>query len=456
MSSNYVEIYKFNDGFIKDKSSNISSIDKKLKIMLENFRKERRESLINYYRDNGGNQAQDNKNKDKNKRKLRHSRFYKEWKLALMWSKELIEYNWLNFCSDLDIIKESPHDWFILPLANGIRCMIIHGNGYCELRNEEGWRVVAIKNSPFKHSGLTIIDGIYEKNANVFHCNDIIVWNNLNMSNSPTECRLYILKSRIEENISFTNKQMEDVNMVTRCNFNAKKSISSINLKISNFYPLKKDNIIELYKDAVMDKKVLDYTHFLFINKDSLYLPGKEDHDSLESRNHTQIRYIWRDINMKNGHKVNKCDNDLSFRLELHENLLYTSNKVLIGKIDINTPEEVNEALSLEADQEIKLKEIGYLIVDVKFKTTNILNLLENFTSSNFNYFDINNKEAINKNLFDISNISAKNKMVCKSDNIDFIIFHCIEFIQNNTESINIHNNTSFSNLDIETFINSL
>ncbi|KAH7649780.1 hypothetical protein FG379_002494 [Cryptosporidium bovis] len=455
MSSKYVEIYKYNDGFVKSKLSGISSLDKRLKKMLEDFRKERREDLINYHRGNKEGHVEDKKNKGvKNKDKLRHSKFYKEWKLASMWSKELIEYNWLNFCSRLDIIKESPHDWFILPLAKGIRCMVIHGNGYCELRDEEGWRIVVVENSPFKHLGLTIIDGIYDKNTNTFHCNDIIVWNNLNMCNSSTECRLYILKSRIEENVCNINKQIKDINMAICGVSKIKKSVPNINLKLSSYYPLTKNNIMELYRGVVIGNEAFDYTHLIFVNKNSLYLSEKEDYTYLKLQDCTQTRYIWRDSNMKKRYESNTCDLNLSFRLELHENLLYSSNKALIGQVDINKPENINEALSLETDQRVKLDESGYLIVDVKFKTINILNLLENFTSNNYNDFNINASETLNKNLFDISNISAKNKMRCKSDNIDYIIFHCIEFI-NNTESTKMHNNTSFSNLDIETLVNS-
>ncbi|KAH8585078.1 uncharacterized protein ELE39_001029 [Cryptosporidium sp. chipmunk genotype I] len=431
MNSTYSSYYKLNHGFIKAKPSDMSSIDRKLKGMLEKLRMERRQEFLKFQRTEDKERF-----KPKGKSKIVYSKFIKDWKLSRAWSKELIEYVWLSkFSEGYKYMQENPQDWLLLPIYRGSRSMLIQGNGYCELRNQNGWRMFTVKNTPFVHAGLTIIDGIYNQDQNTFYCNDLIVWNNLNICISTTECRLHFLSCRIEES-GVINKTIDstDICMISEL---GPKIIPSIRIQLGKYFPLSKDNLLHIckIKDQIRSSSS-DFDYLVFVRKDSMYDTEKDCDDS-----HLQCQecctvpkqnwLIWRDRQIES---FNDCkdreidDNTLTFRLNINEkNELYTKDKVLIGKV--NCSETLTKNLSLDNDQKILMNEFGFVFVKVKFEEENVLNLL-NLILSRYPPRICDNIRSKPKDImFELSNVSTQDKFSCKLDSSDYIFFKCIEFI---------------------------
>ncbi|OII70853.1 uncharacterized protein cubi_00998 [Cryptosporidium ubiquitum] len=431
--SSFSSYYKLNHGFIKEKPSDMSSIDRKLRNMLEKLRAERRQEFLKFQR------AEDDQNfkiKGKNKNKGKNSKFIKNWKLSRTWSRELIEYAWLSKLSEgYKSMQENPQNWLVLPIYRGRRSMLIQGNGYCELRNQDGWRMFTVKNAPFIHTGLTIIDGIYNHDQNTFQCNDLIVWNNLNICTSTTECRLHFLSCRIEES-GVTNKTVESID-VSMMSGSDPKFIPNIRIQLGQYLPLSKNNLLRLFRIGdQFSSPQSDFNYLVFVRKDSMY-DTEQEFDKLysqcqEYRTLSQQNWlIWSGQVIKAFKDYNKKEeepNGLTFRLNINEkNELYTKDKVLIG--EVNHPEILNKSLSLDNDQKILMNEYGLVFVKVKFEKENILNLLDLIASRYpFDIFS-NNHNEFKSIMFELSNVSSQDKYSSSLDNFDYIFFKCIEFV---------------------------
>ncbi|EAK89106.1 hypothetical protein [Cryptosporidium parvum Iowa II] len=456
MNSSYNSYYKLNHGFIKEKHSDMSSIDKKLRGMLEKLRTERRQKFLKFQRTEDKEYF-----KPKGKSEKVHSKFIKDWKLSKVWSKELIEYTWLSKLSEgYKSIQENPQDWLLLPICTGSRSMLIQGNGYCELRNQDGWRIFTVKNVPFAHTGLTIIDGIYNQDQNTFYCNDLIVWNNLNICISTTECRLHFLSSRIEES-GVTNRTAEsmDVSMVLDSNL---KLIPNIRIQLGKYFPLSKDSLLHIYGvNDRMHGPLSDFDCLVFVRKDSVYDVEQDYEDAYpECKEYCTASqknwFIWRDKQNKSFKdcRDKEMDDNTTFKLNINEkNELYTKDKVLIGKVRCSGT--LTENLSLDNDQKILLNEFGIVFVKVKFETENILNLLNIISSRCLNSICGNNYSK-SENIFELSNVSIQDKFSCKLDSSDYIFFKCIEFITETKYSSCMIPNESNLNLNVESLLNSI
>ncbi|POM84412.1 hypothetical protein CmeUKMEL1_12265 [Cryptosporidium meleagridis] len=456
MKSSYNSYYKLNHGFIKEKHSDMSSIDKKLRGMLEKLRMERRQKFLEF-------QRTENKEyfKSKGKSKKVYSKFIKDWKLSRVWSKELIEYTWLSKLSEeYKSIQENPQDWLLLPICAGSRSMLIQGNGYCELRNQDGWRIFTVKNAPFAHAGLTIIDGIYNQDQNTFYCNDLIVWNNLNICISTTECRLHFLSSRIEES-GVTNRISESMD-VPMLSSSSLKLVPNIRIKLGKYFPLSKDSLLNIY--GVNDRthnSLSDFDCLVFVRKDSTY-DAEQDYEDLyiQSKEYCigpqKNWLIWRDKQNKsfNDGRDKEMDDNTTFKLNINEkNELYTKDKVLIGKVRCSGT--LTKDLPLDNDQKILMNEFGIVYVKVKFEAENMLNLLNVLSSRCLNSI-CGNSYSKSENIFELSNVCIQDKSSCRLDSSDYIFFKCVEFITETKYNNCLIPNESNLNLNIESLLNSI
>ncbi|KAJ1609205.1 hypothetical protein OJ253_1639 [Cryptosporidium canis] len=459
MISNYNSYYKLNHGFIKEKPSDVSSVDKKLREMLEKLRKERRQEFLKLQR------IEDNereKSRKKSSCKGRNSKYIRDWKLSKAWSNELMEYKWLSRSSEgYRSIQDCPQEWLILPLCKGRRSMLIQGNGYCELRNQDGWRMFTVKNAPFAHNGLTIIDGIYNRDKNTFYCNDLIVWNNLNMCTSTTDCRLHFLFCRIEEyGVKNITTENNDVCMISE---HTPKLVHNIRIELGRYFPLSRDSLLNICgANGQFDKDSFYFDHLVFVRRDSMY-EVCNDNDQLDGEYQTSYTdyqhnwFIWRDKGLSifcSEKDVETEAIELIFRLNINEkNQLYTKDGVFVGKV--NCSGIVSESLSLDNDQKFLKSEYGRVFVYVKFGEEDIPKILNTILPENTIGNCVKGEHTINDtNLIELCNVSPQDKVYSGLDNSDYIQFRCIEEITKSKYKYHTINNEFYLNLNMDSLLN--
>lgn len=460
MTSSYNSYYKLNHGFIKDKSSDMSSIDRKLRGMLENLRKERRQEFLRLQRNEGEEHLGP---RGKRTGKGSHSKFIRDWKLSRAWSNELIEYRWLSKVSEgYRSMQDCPQEWLVLPLCEGRRSLLIQGNGYCEIRNQEGWRMFTVKNAPFTHNGLTIIDGVYDQDQNVFHCNDLIVWNNLNMCTSTTECRLHFLSCRIEESGVTSRPAAEDSDIYMKLD-SLPRLVPNIRIQLGKYYPLSRDNLVNICGTAgQLGGAPPCLGHLVFVRRDSLYEADK-DCTHLGQRcqeccldDSQQGWLIWRDqeTSVFNREKDTETETfEATFRLNANEkNELYTKDGVLVGKV--SGPGTISESLSLDEDQKVLMNEYGLVFVKVKFGDEHMLDVLDLILSGNPLSSDLVSKDA---SPFELSSVSSQDKLSSKLDSSDYVLFRCAELVAKaKHKRRTVTHEERYLNLNMESLLNSI
>lgn len=460
MTSSYNSYYKLNHGFIKERPSDTSSVDKKLRGMLERLRKERRQEFLKLQRTEGEEHVRP---RGKSTSKGRHSKFIRDWKLSRAWSNELVEYRWLSNVSDgYRSVQDCPQEWLILPFCEGRRSMLIQGNGYCELRNQQGWKMFTVKNAPFSHNGLTIIDGIYNQDQNIFYCNDLIVWNNLNMCTSTTECRLHFLSCRIEESGAANRITVEGSDVCMKLN-SPPKLVPSIRIQFGKYYPLSRDNLLKIcVADDQLGRSPSHFDHLVFVRRDSMYEADQYCTHSTQRcqeccMNSQQGWFIWRDQEMS----VFSCEEDAetetiesTFRLNVNEkNELYTKDGVLVGKV--KGLGAISDSLSLDNDQKVLMNEYNLVFVKVKFGDKHILNALDLISSRN--PLSSNDSMSRDVSLFEPQNVSSQDKHSSKLDSSDYMFFRCIELVSKakRKNQTRVHEECHL-NLNMESLLNSI
>ncbi|KAL7066550.1 hypothetical protein ACR3K2_30200 [Cryptosporidium serpentis] len=498
----YYEYYKFRDNFVRNNNTEISAIDISLRNMLNESRKIRREIFLNEKRISlitSRNSIENNLENENNKIIKKNSRYIKEWNLALTWSSELVKYNYLTlFTWDTFIKNYTPGEWLVTPITIGIRCILIYGNGYCEIRDEHGWTIFVIDIPPFKHSGLTILDGIYNYIIDTFICYDVIEWNNLKICDSSTDCRLYFLRSRFQEigldnynnRIEIENEDIlidirNDLSHIKHYypykslnNWN-KEHKNNIKIQMANYFEITKQVISSLYLKSINAIENNDMNKFLsffaFVHRESCYNydyscywyiwrdynmkpPGilgnlfidstkikkkKGINKKLKKKNYNNIQQIITDMDAEGEDEINMdSKNDgISFILELrNSNDLYTSENLYMGNLLSLHPENENK-ISLE----IFNKNSNFRLVRVFVDSSQIEIFMNNFNQKILLPLDSNIKGFTGCIFGTMKIIGLNSRWHVKADSIDYILFQCTEFFKKKTEihlAMNDNNNT--------------
>lgn len=164
-------------------------------------------------------------------------------------------------------LLEMPDDltkWYIRPCPKGQRCLIIATNGKTCMYNKYGAFIKTFHSMlpgscRSKKDDLTVLDCVYVPDEKLFFILDVIVYNNLDLSDCEAEFRLFWIEGKFQE---------DNLNVVNDRNEHAFEMIGKVDC-----------GDLEAFNQFVMvhpiwsnDSPPLD--GFLFYHKESAYMQG--------------------------------------------------------------------------------------------------------------------------------------------------------------------------------------
>lgn len=154
--------------------------------------------------------------------------------------------------------------WYVRPCPKGQRCLIIATNGKTCMYNKYGafiktFRSMLPGSCRSKRDDLTVLDCVYVPNEKTFFILDVIVYNNLDLSECEAEFRLYWIEGKVQEdNLDIVNDRYEHAFKMVR------------KIDCSNFGAF--NELVTAHPIWSNDSPQLD--GFLFYHKESAYIQG--------------------------------------------------------------------------------------------------------------------------------------------------------------------------------------
>lgn len=164
-------------------------------------------------------------------------------------------------------LLEMPDDlskWYIRPCPKGQRCLIIATNGKTCMYNKYGAFIKTFNSMlpgccQSKMDDLTVLDCVYVSNQRVFFILDVIVYNNLDLSDCEAEFRLYWIEGKVQE---------DNLNIINDHNEYAFEMVGKVDCGDFDAF----NELVTVHPIWSNDNPQLD--GFLFYHKESAYIQG--------------------------------------------------------------------------------------------------------------------------------------------------------------------------------------
>ena len=125
----------------------------------------------------------------------------RKYRVRQKFSNQLMESEWL-----VEIPQDFQSNWIMVPVPEGRRCLLIAGYGTTCHYSRSGHFINQFPsllpggNRKRDRDKITFLDCIYVQVEGTYYVLDVMVWKDFSYYDCDTECRFFMLKSRLDEN----------------------------------------------------------------------------------------------------------------------------------------------------------------------------------------------------------------------------------------------------------------
>ena len=189
--------------FAQYKQKNAVSNQEKRRARILEAQKSRRQDFLSIARNLASNEFEYDEEEDENEsfnESMDTSDIVKKYKVRQRFKNQLMESEWL-----VEIPQDFATNWSMVPVPEGRRCFLVAGYGTTSHYSRSGHFINSFPSllpggcRRKDRDAITFLDCIYVQIEATYYILDVMIWRNHSFYDCDTECRFFMLKSKIEE-----------------------------------------------------------------------------------------------------------------------------------------------------------------------------------------------------------------------------------------------------------------
>ena len=186
------------------KQKNVVSNQEKRRGQILEAQKQRRQDFLSIARNIASNEFEEDDEEfdEDHDESMDTSEIVRKYRVRQKFRNQLMESEWL-----VEIPQDFQSKWLMVPVPEGRRCLIIAGYGTTCHYSRSGHFINQFPSwlpggnrKPGNREKITFLDCIHVQVEGTYYVLDAMVWKDFSYYDCDTECRFFMLKSRLEEN----------------------------------------------------------------------------------------------------------------------------------------------------------------------------------------------------------------------------------------------------------------